>query len=561
MTRRLRAVATLIALMLLAAACGSSSSNSSGGTTTTTAGQASNFKGLSYSGPCDDQTKNTSEFASMEAVDANTVKFTLCKPDVAFPSKVAFSSFGISPAPYIESTGGGDALIEKPIGTGPFKLQAWQRGTQIVWDRFDDYWGDKAKSKTLVFKWSTESAQRLVELQSGTVDGIDNVGTDDISKVKSDSSLQLLNRPPLNVFYLGFNVDTKPFDNDKVRQAIALAVDKDRIVKNFYPTGSEAAQQFMPPGITGSPAGYEGPARDIDKAKQLMADAGYPNGLEVTMSYRDVVRQYLPQPTPVATDIQAQLKDIGITVKLDPQESTTFIDNANAGKLGMYMLGWGADFPDATDFVDYHFGKGATPQFGTGFDDIHTLLDKASGTTDLKERESDYTQVNKLLEQHVPMVPIAWGASAVAFKADAKGAKASPLGNENMAVIQVPGQDQLTFMQNAEPGGLYCADETDGESLRACEQMNESLLAYEVGGTKVIPSLAEKYDNSDDLMTWTFHLRKGVKFHNGKTLDANDVVRSFQVQWDASDPLHKGRTGDFAYFSGFFGGFLNPPPS
>jgi ABC-type transport system substrate-binding protein len=412
-----------------------------------------------------------------------------------------------------------------------------------------------------VFKWSTESAQRLVELQSGTVDGIDNVGTDDIQKVKNDSSLQLINRDPLNVFYLGFNVDTKPFDNVKLRQAIALAVDKDRIVKNFYPAGSEAAQQFMPPGITGTPADYKGPTRDVAKAKQLMADAGFPSGLDVTMSYRDVVRGYLPQPTPVATDLQAQLKEIGINVKLDPQESTTFIDNANAGKLGMYMLGWGADFPDATDFVDYHFGKGATPQFGTGFDDIHTLLDKGSSTTDLKERESDYTQVNKLLEQDVPMVPIAWGASAVAFKADAKGANSSPLSNENLAVVQVPGQDQVTFMQNAEPGGLYCPDETDGESLRACEQMNESLLAYEIGGTKVIPALAEKYDNSDDLMTWTFHLRKNVKFHNGKTLDANDVVRSFQVQWDASDPLHKGRTGDFAYFSGFFGGFLNPPPS
>ena len=116
------------------------------------------------------------------------------------------------------------------------------------------------------------------------------------------------------------------------------------------------------------------------------------------------------------------------------------------------------------------------------------------------------------------------------------------------------------FVQNGEPGGLYCGDETDGESLRVCEQISESLLAYEVGGTASIPSLAESFESNEDFTVWTFHLREGVTFHDGSTFEANDVVESYRVQWDALDPRHVGRTGNFEYWGALFGGFLNPQP-
>jgi peptide/nickel transport system substrate-binding protein len=155
---------------------------------------------------------------------------------------------------------------------------------------------------------------------------------------------------------------------------------------------------------------------------------------------------------------------------------------------------------------------------------------------------------------------VAWGGSGVAYKATVEGAHASPLGNENFAVMGVPDQDTFVWMQNAEPISLYCADETDGESLRACEQVTQSLLGYEVGATAVEPQLAESYEPNDDLTEWTFHLRQGVMFHDGSTLDANDVVTSLVAQWDAAHPLHTGNTGAFSYWSGLFGPFLNAPP-
>ena len=403
----------------------------------------------------------------------------MCEPDVALAAKVAFSALNISPSEYLENA---DGLINNPIGTGPYMLNAWERGSQIVLDANPDYWGDAALSQTAVFQWNPEGAQRLVQLESGTADGIDNLGTDDFERVSSNPDLQVVERPPLNVFFVGFNVDMAPFDDPVVRQAVALGLDKQRLVDNFYPAGSIAATQFLPPGIPGHDEGFVDVEYDPEAAAAMIAEA-YPDGLDVTLSYRDVQRGYLAQPTPVATDIQAQLAEIGINITLDLQESGTFIDNSNAGSLPFFLLGWGADYPDATNFLDFHFGAGGTPAFGTGFSDIHELLAEAGSIADQDARNELYAQVNGLLAEYVPMVPVAYGSSGLAYKAAREGAHASPLSNENLSVMGIEGQDQFVFVQNGEPSGLYCADETDGEALRVCEQIQESLLAYEIGGT------------------------------------------------------------------------------
>jgi peptide/nickel transport system substrate-binding protein len=502
---------------------------------------------------------------SIQAVDEFTVKLTLCVPDPAVPAKVAFISLGIQPSEYLESTGGTGEIIEKPIGTGPYMLESWERGNQIVFTRNDNYWGDPAVSQTAVLRWGTESAQRLLELQSGTVDGIDNVGPDDFETVQGDSNLQLIERQALNVMYVGMTNTFPPFDNEMVRQAFAQAIDRQRIVDNFYPTGSEVATHFTPCAIPNGCEGEEWYAFDVDAAKALLEEAGYgPDNPfpTVKLHYRDVVRGYLPDPNVVAQDIQAQLQEnLGITVEIDVMESGAFIDAANSGSLdGMHLLGWGADFPDVVNFLDAHFSAAAYDQFGTAFDDITDNLAGGAQLADPAERAPFYEAANNAIKKHVPMVPVAHGGSAVAYKATVEGAHSSPLGNEIFAKMGVPDQDTFVFMQNAEPISLYCADETDGESLRACLQVLEPLLTYEIGGTATETNgLAESYEANEDLTEWTFKLREGVTFHDGSTLDANDVVMTYAVQWDASHALHKGNTGAFEYWTYLFGTFLNAP--
>ncbi|MBK8021642.1 MAG: hypothetical protein IPK19_09470 [Chloroflexi bacterium] len=237
---------------------------------------------------------------SIEAVDELTVRFTLCFPDPAFPSKAAFSALGIHPSEYLEATGGGGDLIQNPIGTGPYQLERWDLGNELVLSRNESYWGDPALEETVIFRWNSESAQRLTELQAGNVDGIDNPGPLDIPVIQGDPNLAFYAREGTNVFYLGINNWMEPFDNVKVRQALAYGIDKQRIVDNFYPEGSSVADQFMPTSIFGYTPEVEPFPYDPEMARQLLeeaaAEAGFTLPIEAPLSYRDVVRSYLPSP-------------------------------------------------------------------------------------------------------------------------------------------------------------------------------------------------------------------------------------------------------------------------
>ncbi len=505
----------------------------------------------------------TGNFKKVSAVDRLTVKFELCAPDVAFLSKVAFSAFGIQDSDYLTAHMADKSILDKANGTGPYQLVTWDKGNRLVLKAFDGYWGSKAMTPNLEFRWSDQGAQRWVELQSGTVDGIDNPSTDDIAAIKADSSVTVYPREGLNTLYIGMNKTIAPWTDVRVRQAIAMGINRQQLVDNYYPAGSSVATHFTPCAI---PFGCEGePTWDFNAsaAKQLLVDAKFDFTKTYKIQFRAAVRGYNPDPPVVATEIANQLKaNLGINVALDLQESGTLLDANTAGTLeGLILLGWGADYPDATNFLDYHFGSGAGPRFGGSWDDIVAALNKGGQSADDTVRKAAYAEANNLIKEHVPAVIVAHGGSATVFKADVTGAHASPLSNEVFSVMKAGSRDTLVWMQNAEPLSLYCGDESDGESLRACEQINESLYGYTVGSTGTEPVLATGCTASADLMTWTCALRDGVKFHDGADLDANDVVLSYAVQWDAKHPLHIGRSGAFEYFPGLFGGFLNPPAS
>lgn len=500
------------------------------------------------------------EFKSIEAVDQNTVKFTLCFPDPAFPSKVAFNVFAIAKQANLDKDGGDSVkMSDNAVGTGPFVVKSWTRGDNITYEANPNYWGTKPVVKTLIFKWSAESAQRLLELNSGQVDGIDNPAPEDFDAIKADPNLQLIPREALNIFYIGMNNTIKPFDNEKVRQAFAMAIDRKRIVDQYYPKGSSVAENFVPPSMKpGHSDNINWYDYNKDEAKKMLTDAGFDFKQEIPLSFRLVVRSYLPAPDKVAQEIQAQLAEIGVKVKINQEESTTFLDNTSAGKEGFYLLGWGADYPDATNFYDYHLANPTSHLFGDAYPDIVDPIQKAAKIADAAERQKLYDIVNQKIKDHVPFIPVAHGGSAVAFTAVTKNAMTGPLGNEPFYLMD-PGKDTLVWLQNGEPAAIWCSDETDGESLRACQQVYEPLLNFKPGGVEVVPWLAKSYDVNADVTEYTFHLQDGVKFTDGSTLDANDVVASYVSQWDAADPNHKGRTGTFEYFGAFFGTNLNAP--
>jgi ABC-type transport system substrate-binding protein len=552
----------LFAVLALVAACQSTAetttTTAAPETTTTTAAPettttvpAFEFEGLSVAAEnCDYGGK----IQSIEATGEFEVTFTMCSPAPAFREIVAFAVFGVQPEEHLEATGG--SPLDNPVGTGPFVLDAWNRGDSIVFQANEDYWGDPPAYQTLVFRWATESAGRLLELQSGNADYITNLAAADIPTVEGDSNLVLLpNRNP-NIFYLGMSTNFPPLDNVAVRQAIALGINRQQIVDNFYPPGSEVASHFVPCSIENGCEGEEWYEFDAEAGRQMLADAGA-EGLETTIYYRDVFRVYLPEPGAVANEIAQQLSDnLGINASVQVVESGEFIDVSGDGSYPLYLLGWGADYPHVTNFLDYHFGE-ANPQFGAVYPDIYENLVEAGSIGDPAAAAPLYEAANNAIKANIPMVPIAHGASADAALGTLEGA-VSPVFGAPQFQLMNPGKDTLVFVQNAEPISMYCSDETDGESLSACQQVVEGLLGYDLEGG-IIPKLATGCEPNDDATVWVCTIREGVLFHNGGTLDANDVVASWAAGIDASNPLHVGNTGAFEYYSYLWTNLMNLP--
>lgn len=558
--QRWRTFSILVALGLVVAACTTTSTSQepSGSAEPSTPESTAPFVATSYpeDGPAD--CAYGGEFSQIKAVDELTVEFSLCYPDPAFLSKIAFTANAIHDTAWLEANMVNHLILARPNGTGPYKFKEHVRGDHVTLERNDSYWGEAAHAQELIVQWSSESAARLLALQAGTVDGIDNPGPDDFASIEGDPDLQLQLRPALNIFYLGMTNTFAPFDDVAVRQALAMGIDRQRIVDTFYPGGSTVASHFTPCEVE---FGCEGDAWydfDATAAKAALAAAGFPSGFSTTIYYRDVVRPYLPDPGLVAVEVQTQLANLGITADIQVQESGTFIDNSSAGLLdGIYLLGWGADYPDPTNFLDYHFNNPANLQFGSIDASITDPLKAGAQTLDAAARAAAYEEANNAIREFAPMIPIAHGASATAWKADVVGAHSSPLTSERFSVMDPGGRPTLVWMQNAYPLSLYCADETDGETLRLCEQINEPLYEYETGGTAAQPALATECTANDDATVWTCALRSGVTFHDGARFDANDVVLSYAVQWDTAHPLHIGRTGSFEYWGAFWAAFLN----
>ncbi|HSR43673.1 MAG TPA: ABC transporter substrate-binding protein [Acidimicrobiia bacterium] len=569
----MRIVVLFLVFAMIAAACGDSTSDTTEAdtqdttapTTATTAAPTTTtepaepdpeFEGYVLdAGGCD----YGGRVEKITAIDEFTVEFDLCGPHPAFLAQIAFDVFGIQPEEHLEETGG--APLDNPVGTGPYMLEQWVRGDSVVFTRFDDYYGEKPAHTTAVLRWATESAGRLLELQSGNVDGITFPGTEDLETIEADPNLTLIQKLEPNIFYVGFTNIFPPFDNVDVRKAIALGIDRQRLVDTFYAPGSVTASHFTPCSVENGCEGEDWYDFDPEAAKALLADAGFPNGFSTSIYYRDVTRGYLPTPGDVAADIQAQLKDnLNIDAEIVQMESAEFIQACStAGTCdGLHLLGWTGDYPHVTNFLDYHFAE-SNAQFGTPHPEIYEPLLEASETPDPVAAAPLYEAANNAIKALVPMVPIAHAGAYFAASASVDGAYAPPWGQVKFKFWD-NGNDTLVFMQGNEPISLYCSDESDGESLRACSQVVEALYSYDQEGNAQ-PQLATECVPNDDLSVWTCSLRSGVTFHDGSTFDANDVVASFTAGLDAASPLHVGNTGVFEYYCYLWNKCINEPES
>ena len=552
-------VSTLLGLGLLLAACQATPSPSS------SAGASSaSFVSTSYPVGAPADCSYGGELAQIKAVDQLTVEFSLCYADPAFLSKIAMANNAIQDSDWLTKYGPTAELATRANGTGPYRTEQGNLSSPglVSLARFDSYWGEKAKAAVVTIAGEADAEARLQALHLGSIDGIDDPSPADLGTIAADSTLQLLPRELLNTTYIGMNSDFAPFDNVKIRRALAMGIDRQRIILNALPPGSSLARFFTPCSIEFGCDGDPWYELDLAGATALLADGAFPGPLTTHIYYGEGVGCTGADPSLVAKELQTELQgDLGITADLRPLDPLTFADKLSAGLFdGLYIADWCADYPDVTDFLGRAFNDPGNPQFGAIDRSIRDPLTTGARTADAAARKAAYAAADSAIRATVPMIPIAHGGSATAWKADVTGGVASPLDAESFATIDPGGRGTLAWLQNGSPASFYCADAPDGDSVRLCANVFEQLYAFKPGTAMVTPGLATSCDPNAELTVWTCHLRTGVTFHDGASLDANDVLQSFAAQWDYTHPVHRGGLAQFVGWTREFGPFLNAPP-
>jgi len=392
---------------------------------------------------------NFKALATVEAVDARTVRFTLSRPYAPFLGNLAlFSAAVVSPAAWASE--GLDAkgkyrydFAQRPVGTGPFVFSAWHRAERIVLAANEKHFLGRPPVDRLVFRPLKSPQARLQELEAGGLHGLFNPDLVDVPAAARDRRLTVLSRPGLNVGYLAMNCDKPPFDRAAVRRAVALAIDKSRILRAAYNGMAQPAETLCPEGLPGHlPLPPSRP--DPERARALLEEAGLADGFSTELWYGTATRPYMPDPEAVAIQVQQDLRAVGVEARLKKVEWSAYIPATQRGDHAMCLLGWMADCFDADNFLyvlldkdNARPGSANNVSFYRG-ERFHELVVQAQGETDPARRVELYQEAQRVAREDAPVVPLAQVRDFRILRAGVRGFTIYPVGGEYFRGVSLP---------------------------------------------------------------------------------------------------------------------------
>lgn len=386
-------------------------------------------------------------FKSCTAVSPDTVRIDLTQRFTAFLQALTLPALAIaSPAALasgtadvLDRTRGGQVLsafASDPVGTGPFSLAAWEEAS-VTLESNKDYWGDRGQIATVNFVIYDHPQTRLQALLDGKIDGYDAVTVGNFDQLVKRGK-QIVQRDPFSVMYLGINQEVPVLQNEKIRQAIEMAIDKDTLIRKFFIDNTAQASQFVPPKISGFNNSAPSLGHDPAKAKTYLADAGYA-GEELKFYYPlNATRPYLPTPEKVYAELSRQLTAVGLNIKPMPVDwSDGYLQKVQSpGDHALHLLGWNGAYADADNFVGPLFGE-KNGEFGYQDAQVFSKINRARGMPAGKERDEQYHTINTQIAATVPAVPIAFPISALALSDRVLSYPASPVLNEVFTKVQL----------------------------------------------------------------------------------------------------------------------------
>ena len=370
---------------------------------------------------------------TVKVEDDYTVFVTLDAPYAPCLRNLAVPYAAIVPKDYVSANP--DILKTAPVGTGPYKFVSWTQNDSVVLEAFDDYYQGAPLTKNVKMKVIPEASQRTIALQTGEIDIAYDMTTNDMKIIRDDKNLIALEQPSLTCFYISLNMNKKPFDDVKVRQAINYAIDRDLLIETVNNGAGQAADNIIAPAVFGyyNVGAYE---YNPEKAKALLKEAGYPNGFSCTLWVNNN-----QQRVEMCQAIQAMLKDVGIDCKVEILEFGAFIQRSSAGEHDMAYFGWFTSTKDG-DYTFYSLehssqqGPAGNRSF-THDPQVDALVEKGRQTTDEKVRLETYKELAEVLKEMSNNVTVLYDTMRVGTTNKVQGFILDPIGYHKLQKVQV----------------------------------------------------------------------------------------------------------------------------
>ncbi len=352
----------------------------------------------------------------VRAVDDYVVEFELNQPFAPFETYMAYySQFIVSPEAVKEH---GEEFVNNPVGAGPFKFVEWEYGDYIRLETYDDYYGELPDIDTLIFQNVPEASTRLMEIEAGDAHVAKTVPPEQIDTVEMMDNVELIEVPGANLFYIATNTEVEPLDDVRVRRAINHAIDVERIIAEIYEGTATRAINALPPTVFGydDTAGpYE---YDPEKAKELLADAGYEDGFEIQLNTFVYARTYVDHPVQAAEVIASDLRDVGIETEIITNEWALHSDIQVNMEHELSLTGW-FDIPYPSNFLRTLVLESAYNAYAP--EDMLEVSNEAWATYDEEEQKELYHQMQQRYHEDVPLIPIAHSNYTAAIRGDVDG--------------------------------------------------------------------------------------------------------------------------------------------
>lgn len=378
-------------------------------------------------------------FQETRAPAPDTFQIVLKAPSAPLLYNLSIDTFDFA-SPASMKLYGGDGLDQHPVGTGPYKFVEWVRDDHITMvANLNFYNKGLPKTPRLIYRVIKDNAARFLALKSGEIHALENPNLDDARLALSDPSLKVAFRPSFNVGYLQFNMLDPLFKDRRIRQAIALAINKKAIVDGLYAGYGEVAEQLMPPVMWGRSGSVHAFPYDPARAKQLLAEAGQPNGFSFDFWYIPVARPYYPDGKAIGTAIASDLTKVGIRANLLTEDWATYLKDSKTMKFPMFMIGWIGDNGDPDDWLGFFFShfdpSGARYSYNNPT--VLSLVTKARTLNLQSDRAKLYAQIAEIVAQDIPDIPIAHSRVPVLMRKNVDGLVPQPDANEYMETVVV----------------------------------------------------------------------------------------------------------------------------